>query len=291
MRMMFALWALCIPFVTVLAQATDTESNATDSLSAAPQPELTAEDSARIERAQTQARLSQEVSALSQSELGDGAFAWTHRAQMTIERAGQSQAQYFWSNPKNLETPKLWSTQISNADEVFYLDPATGRAATLNLSRLSGSFIPARIAEQAGFTGNGSNFLPKKSTEWQAGERSDSTQTWSIERTGETLQLVLSNDKDAGRARAMLDWLKLQPMEGISLPSAAEKFPVVGMHIVDRSGTVAYAFTCSDWLVLESPLEIDAAALTISDPERDLKTIAREWAAQQEASKKSGTNE
>jgi hypothetical protein len=43
--------------------------------------------------------------------------------------------------------------------------------------------------------------------------------------------------------------------------------------------------------VLESPLEIDAAALTISDPERDLKTIAREWAAQQEASKKSGTNE
>jgi hypothetical protein len=291
MRMMFALWALCLPFVAVLAQTTETVSTAADSLGAAPQAELTSEDSARIERAQTQVRLSQEVSALSQSELGTGTFAWTHRAQMTIVRAGQSQAQYFWSNPKNLETPKLWSTQISNADEVFYLDPATGRAATLNLSRLSGSFIPARIAEQAGFTGNGSNFLPKKSTEWQAGERSDSTQIWSLERAEESLQLVLSNDKDAGRAQAMLHWLKLQPMEGISLPSAAEKFPMLGVRIIDSSGAVAYAFTCGDWLALESPLEIDAAALTISDPERDLKTIAREWAAQQEAAKKSGTKE
>jgi len=292
MRMMVALWAVCLPLVAVQAQTSETESSAAiDSLSATPKTALTAEDSARIERTEVQVRLSQEVSALSQRELGSGTFAWTHRALMTIERAGQTQAQYFWSNPKNDATPKLWSNQISNANVVFYLDPATGRAATLNLNQLSGSFIPARIAEQAGFTGNGSNFLSKKSNDWQIGERNDSTQTWSVERANETIHLVLSNDKDTGRARAMLDWLKLQPMEGISLPSIAEKFPVLSVRVIDAAGVVAYHVVCSNWLVLESPLEIDAAALTISDPERDLRTIAREWAAKQEQEKKSDTKE
>ena len=292
MRMMVALWAVCLPLVAVQAQTSESETSAAaDSLGAVPEPALTAEDSARIERARVQARLSQEVSALAQSELGSGSNAWTHRALMTIERAGQTQRQYFWSNPKDDKTPKLWSTQISNANDVFYLDPSTGRAATLSLDRLTGSFIPARIAEQAGFTGNGTNFLSKKSNDWQSGERNDSTQIWHIERSGETIQLALSNEKDVGRAQAMFDWLKLQPIEGIALPSAAEKFPVLSMSIMDLSGVVAYRVNCSEWLVLESPLEIDATALTISDPELDLKTIARQWAAKQEEAKNGGTKE
>ena len=34
---------------------------------------------------------------------------------------------------------------------------------------------------------------------------------------------------------------------------------------------------------LEEPLEIDASQLSIKDPERDLKTIAKEWAADKKA--------
>ena len=57
------------------------------------------------------------------------------------------------------------------SDVVFYLDPEQGRAATIDLEiRLQGNFIPANIAAKAGFTGNQTQFLSKKSTDaWTQG--------------------------------------------------------------------------------------------------------------------------
>ena len=118
-------------------------------------------DSARLAQMAIQAELSREVAALSRTHLGSEQLTWTHVAHFNLERAGRGQKQAFWNNPKATDTPHLWQVINGPSDDVFYLDPAQGRAATINLQSLQGNFIPASIAAKAGFTGNQSQFLSK----------------------------------------------------------------------------------------------------------------------------------
>lgn len=257
-------------------QSTAIEGAVADSLSA----DSAFVDSARMVRMAFQAELSREISAMSRSQLGSETFAWTHLATFELTRAGQVQTQLFWCNPKAPSNPLVWQLGEGSSEAVFYLDAGTGRAATLHLNSLRGSFIPARIAAEAGFTGNQSAFLPKKSSTWKEGK---SANTWTMDEDGFHTAIELSEEKDAARAQAIFDWIRLQPIEGIQLPFEAQKHPILSLARSDVSGKGLYQLRWVDWLELEEPLVIDAAQLSITDPERDLHTIAREWAAEKKA--------
>ena len=77
--------------------------------------------------------------------------------------------------------------------------------------------------------------------------------------------------------------MRLQPLESVDLPHAAQKYPIKALERTDAQGT-AFAFEVTGWEALEAALEVDASQLSIKDPERDLKTIAKEWAAEKKAS-------
>ena len=239
-------------------------------------------DSARLAQMAVQAELSREVAALSRTNLGSEQLTWTHLANFELERAGRGQKQAFWNNPKATDTPHLWQVINGPSDDVFYLDPAQGRAATINLQSLQGNFIPASIAAKAGFTGNQSQFLSKKSDAWKQVKGTDSTTVWTASIEGGSLQLTLRTEKDADQAKAIYEWMRLQPLESVDLPHAAQKYPIQALERTDVQGT-AFAFEVTGWAALETPLEVDASQLSIKDPERDLKTIAKEWAAERKA--------
>lgn len=239
-------------------------------------------DSARLAQMAIQAELSREVAALSRTNLGSAQLTWTHVAHFNLERAGRGQKQIFWNNPKAADTPHLWQVINGPSDDVFYLDPAQGRAATINLQSLQGNFIPASIAAKAGFTGNQSQFLSKKSDAWNQVGSTDSTTVWTASIEGGSLQLTLRTEKDADQAQAVYEWMRLQPLESVDLPHAAQKHPIQSLERTDAQGT-AFAFEVTGWEALETPLEVDASHLSIKDPERDLKTIAKEWAAEKKA--------
>lgn len=240
-------------------------------------------DSARLAQMAIQAELSREVAALSRTNLGSEQLTWTHVAHFNLERAGRGQKQAFWNNPKAADTPHLWQVINGPSDDVFYLDPAQGRAATINLQSLQGNFIPASIAAKAGFTGNQSQFLSKKSDAWKQVGSTDSTTVWTASIEGGSLQLTLRTEKDADQAQAVYEWMRLQPLESVDLPHAAQKYPIQALERTDAQGT-AFAFEVTGWEALEAALEVDASQLSIKDPERDLKTIAKEWAAEKKAS-------
>ena len=239
-------------------------------------------DSARLAQMAIQAELSREVAALSRTNLGSEQLTWTHVAHFNLERAGRGQKQAFWNNPKATDTPHLWQVINGPSDDVFYLDPAQGRAATINLQSLQGNFIPASIAAKAGFTGNQSQFLSKKSDAWKQVGSTDSTTVWTASIEGGSLQLTLRTEKDADQAQAVYEWMRLQPLESVDLPHAAQKYPIQALERTDAQGT-AFAFEVTGWEALEAALEVDASQLSIKDPERDLKTIAKEWAAEKKA--------
>ena len=244
--------------------------------------DTTVVDSARLAQMAIQAELSREVAALSRTNLGSEQLTWTHVAHFNLERAGRGQKQAFWNNPKATDTPHLWQVINGPSDDVFYLDPAQGRAATINLQSLQGNFIPASIAAKAGFTGNQSQFLSKKSDAWKQVGSTDSTTVWTASIEGGSLQLTLRTEKDADQAQAVYEWMRLQPLESVDLPHAAQKYPIQALERTDAQGT-AFAFEVTGWEALEAALEVDASQLSIKDPERDLKTIAKEWAAEKKA--------
>ena len=246
-------------------------------------PDTAVVDSARLAQMAIQAELSREVAALSRTNLGSEQLTWTHVAHFNLERAGRGQKQAFWNNPKAADTPHLWQVINGPSDDVFYLDPAQGRAATINLQSLQGNFIPANIAAKAGFTGNQSQFLSKKSDAWKQVGSTDSTTVWTASIEGGSLQLTLRTEKDADQAQAVYEWMRLQPLESVDLPHAAQKYPIQALERTDAQGT-AFAFEVTGWEALEAALEVDASQLSIKDPERDLKTIAKEWAAEKKAS-------
>lgn len=259
-----------------IPQARVVESAAADSINSDSLPV----DSARAARMAFQAELSREISALSSAQLGSETFTWTHLATFELTRAGQVQTQVFWSNPKAPSNPLIWQLKDGTSEAVFYLDAASGRAATLHLNSLRGSFIPARIAAQAGITGNQSEFLPKKSTAWKPG---NSGNVWSMNEDGFQTTIELDEEKDTARAQAVFNWMRLQPIEAVQLPFDAQRRPILSMTRSDEAGKPLYELHWLDWQELEEPLVIDATQLTISDPERDLHTIAREWAAEKKA--------
>ena len=240
-------------------------------------------DSARLAQMAIQAELSREVAALSRTNLGSEQLTWTHVTHFNLERAGRGQKQAFWNNPKATDTPHLWQVINGPSDDVFYLDPEQGRAATINLQSLQGNFIPASIAAKAGFTGNQSQFLSKKSDAWKQVGSTDSTTVWTASIEGGSLQLTLRSEKDADQAQAVYEWMRLQPLESVDLPHAAQKYPIQALERTEAQGT-AFAFEVTGWEALEAALEVDASQLSIKDPERDLKTIAKEWAAEKKAS-------
>lgn len=239
-------------------------------------------DSARLAQMAIQAELSREVAALSRTNLGSEQLTWTYVAQFNLDRAGREQKQAFWNNPKASNTPHLWQVINGPSDDVFYLDPEQGRAATINLHSLQGNFIPANIAAKAGFTGNQSQFLSKKSETWNQVGSTDTTTVWTATIDGGSLRLTLRTEKDAEQAQAVYEWMRLQPLESVDLPHAAQKYPIQALERMDAKGT-AFAFEVTGWKALDAPLEIDASELSIKDPERDLKTIAKEWAAEKKA--------
>ena len=245
-------------------------------------PDTAVVDSARLAQMAIQVELSREVAALSRINLGSELLTWTHVAHFNLERAGRGQKQAFWNNPKDADTPHLWQVIDGPSDDVFYLDPEQGRAATINLHSLQGNFIPANIAAKAGFTGNQSQFLSKKSEAWNQVGSTDTTTIWTAAIEGGSLRLTLRIEKDADQAQAVYEWMRLQPLESVDLPHAAQKYPIQALERADAKGT-AFAFEVTGWEALDAPLEVDASQLSIKDPERDLKTIAKEWAAEKKA--------
>lgn len=245
-------------------------------------PDTAVVDSARLAQMAIQAELSREVAALSHTNLGSEQLTWTHVAHFEVERAGRRQKQAFWNNPKAEDTPHLWQVINGPSDDVFYLDPVHGRAATINLHSLQGNFIPASIAAKAGFTGNKTQFLSKKSEAWKQVGSTDTTTVWTASIETGTLRLTLRAEKDADQAQAVFEWMRLQPLESVDLPHAAQKYPIQTLERTDEKGA-AFAFEVTGWEALDVPLEVDASQMSIKDPERDLKTIAKEWAAEKKA--------
>lgn len=245
-------------------------------------PDTAAVDSGRLAQMAIQSELSREVAALSRTNLGSEQLTWTHVAHFNLVRAGRRQKQAFWNNPKAADTPHLWQVINGPTDDVFYLDSEQGRAATINLNSLQGNFIPASIAAKAGFTGNQSQFLSKKSEAWKRAGSTDTTTVWTAAIDDGSLRLTLRTEKDADQAQAVYEWMRLQPLERVDLPHAAQKYPIQALERTDAQGT-AFAFEVTGWEALDSPLKVDASQLSIRDPERDLKTVAKEWAAEKKA--------
>lgn len=264
---------------TILNAIPSADSIAVD---AVEEMDTVAVDSARLAQKAIQAELSREVADLSRTILGSGQLSWSHIGRFRLERAGREQAQVFWNNPKAANAPHLWQVVNGPSEDVFYLDPEQGRAATINLNSLQGNFIPASIAAKAGFTGNQTKFLSKKSDVWTQVASTDSTTVWTAAVEDATMRLTLRAEKDADQAQGVYEWMRLQPLESIDLPHAAQKYPIYALERTDAKGT-AFAFVVAGWETLDEPLEIDASQLSIKDPERDLKTIAKEWAAEKKA--------
>ena len=257
-------------------------TDAKDTVQTVDVEDTSAVDSTLVKQMAIQAELSREVDALSRTNLGTEQFTWTHLGRFKIERAGRQQEQLFWNNPKAEDNPHIWKLVNGPSDDVFYLDPKKERAATINLNSLQGNFIPARIAAKAGFTGNQTRFLPKKSDAWEQVESTDSTTVWTAPIEGGSLRLTLNAEKNADQAQAVYTWMCLQPLENFDLPFLAKKYPIHSLHHIDSKGTV-FKFEMVGWSTLEEPLEVDASELSIKDPEQDLHTIAKEWAAAQKA--------
>ena len=264
---------------STLNPITSADSIAVDAVA---EMDTVAVDSARLAQKAIQAELSREVADLSRTTLGSGELSWTHIGRFRLERAGREQDQVFWNNPKASNAPHLWQVVNGPSEDVFYLDPEQGRAATINLNSLQGNFIPASIAAKAGFTGNQTKFLSKKSNAWTQVASTDSTSVWTAAVEGATVRLTLRAEKDADQAQGVYEWMRLQPLESIDLPHAAQKHPIQALERTDAKGT-AFAFVVTGWEALDEPLQINASQLSIKDPERDLKTIAKEWAAEKKA--------
>ena len=239
-------------------------------------------DSARFAQMAIQAELSREVEALSRTNLGTEQLSWTHVGHFSVERAGREQVQVFWNNPKEPATPHIWQVVNGPSDDVFYLDPKNGRAATIDFNSLQGNFIPASIAEKAGFTGNKTQFLSKKSDMWDLIQTTDSTTVWVASVDSGSMLLTLRTGKDADQAHAVFEWMRLQPLRSVDLPHDAQKHPILSLELTGEKGTT-FKFAVTDWKALDEPMEMDARQLSIKDPERDLQTIAKEWAAEKKA--------
>ena len=258
-----------------------------DSLAISAQDSLPSDnvpiDSARVARMAYQAELSREISALSRTNLGNELHVWTEQITFETIQGGRTQTQRFWYNPKVKDAPHVWQMQTDASNDVFYLDPKMKRAATLNLHTLEGAFIPAHIAEKAGFTGNNTRFDTKKSSRWKESTNDETSTAWVAQEDEIEVRVVVSNEKNAAQAMAVFDWLRLQPIAPLTLPASAQKYPISSVTRIAKGNQELLRISSLEWVTLEAPLEVDASKLQINDPERNLQTIAREWSEEKKA--------
>lgn len=257
-----------------------------DSLAISAQDSLPSDsvpiDSARVARMAYQAELSQEIAALSRTNLGNELHVWTEQITFETIQGGRTHTQRFWYNPKAKDVPYIWQMQGNASDDVFYFDQQMKRAATLNLSTHQGAFIPAHIAEKAGFTGNDTQFDAKKSSRWKESANEETSTTWVAQEGDIEVQVAVSKEKNSSRALAVFNWLRLQPIAPLNLPAAAQKYPITSVARIAK-GKELLRIRSLEWITLDAPLEVDASKLQINDPERDLQTIAREWSEEKKA--------
>jgi len=258
-----------------------------DSLTKSAQDSLPSDsvpiDSARVARMAYQTELSQEIAALSRTNLGNKIHVWTEQIMFETIQGGRTQTQRFWHNPKAKDLPYIWQMQGNASNDVFYFDQQKKRAATLNLRTLEGAFIPTHIAEKAGFTGNNTQFDAKKSSRWKESANDETSTTWVAQEGDIEVKVVVSNKKNSSQALAVFNWLRLQPIAPLNLPFSAQKHPITSVARIAKGNQELLRIRRLEWITLEAPLEVDASKLQINDPERDLQTIAREWSEEKKA--------
>ena len=233
-------------------------------------------DSARKVQAERQVNLNKEINALSQSALGEDILKWHHFMDIEVSRAGRSIVQRFWFDERLKEGPYIWLGDTIRNQEWLWFDNEQRRMATLFLNAKQGNYVSKKLAEMSGMMGNGTTVSKKREDEWKI-EHAGEQVSYALSSTSGTYRLTLGK-KDSNQARAMINWLKLQPIEALMLPAAVNKYPIETLELSDNEGRVIYAFTLLEKQALEPAFSIDLSTLQINDPERNLNVIAREWA-------------
>ena len=239
-------------------------------------------DSAKQAQAERQATLRKELDSLSRSDLGTTNLEWNQSIDVEVERAGRSIVQRFWFDEKLAEGPYLWHGDTVRKEEWLWFDPVERRMATLFLNANQGNYISKRLAEMSGMMGNGTKTAKKKTSDWQSETDGDDVR-YTRNAEDKNYSVVLG-PKNPALATAVINWLRLQPIEGIVLPAAAKKMPFTSLMISDSEGRVTYAAHLISVNELNEPMSLNLADIKINDPERNLNVIAKEWAEKKKES-------
>jgi hypothetical protein len=239
-------------------------------------------DSAKEAQAKRQASLRKELDSLSRSDLGTTNLEWNQSIDVEVERAGRSIVQRFWFDEKLAEGPYLWHGDTIRKEEWLWFDPVERRMATLFLNANQGNYISKRLAEMSGMMGNGTKTAKKKTSDWQSETDGDDVR-YTRNAEDKNYSVVLG-PKNPALATAVINWLRLQPIEGFVLPAAAKKMPFTSLLISDSEGRVTYAARLISVNELNEPMSLNLADIKINDPERNLNVIAKEWAEKKKES-------
>ena len=239
-------------------------------------------DSAKQAQAERQATLRKELDSLSRSDLGTTNLEWNQSIDVEVERAGRSIVQRFWFDEKLAEGPYLWHGDTIRKEEWLWFDPVERRMATLFLNANQGNYISKRLAEMSGMMGNGTKTAKKKTSDWKSETDGDDVQ-YTRNAEDKNYSVVLG-PKNPALATAVINWLRLKPIEGFVLPAAAKKMPFTSLLISDSEGRVTYAARLISVNELNEPMSLNLADIKINDPERNLNVIAKEWAEKKKES-------
>ncbi len=232
-------------------------------------------DSARKTQMQRQEHLRRELDSLSRSDLGTSVLEWNHVMDIEVERAGSSMIQRFWFDPKLQEGPFIWHGDTLRNNEWLWFDPNQRRMATLFLNSNQGNYVSKRLAEMSGMMGNGTEIAKKKSSNWQK-ESDGETLRFTLQTAAGKYTLTLG-PKNPVQAAAAVNWLKMQPIEGVLLPSAVKKSPIASLQLQDADERIVYSARVIAARYLDPAFSFDLSEIKINDPERNLNVIAKEW--------------
>jgi hypothetical protein len=233
-------------------------------------------DSARQVQVERQINLNKEINALSRSALGEAVLEWHQCMDIEVSRAGRSIVQRFWFDDQLKDGPFIWHGDTTRNQEWLWFDTEQRRMATLFLNSNQGNYVSKKLAEMSGMMGNGTTVAKKRDGEWKI-ENEGEKITFTLTDNQGTYRLTLG-EKDSNQAKAMINWLKLQPIEAVVLPAAVNKFPIETLQLSDYEDRAVYAFKLLSKEALDPAFSVDLSRLQINDPERNLNVIAREWA-------------
>jgi hypothetical protein len=199
-------------------------------------------DSAKQAQAERQATLRKELDSLSRSDLGTTNLEWNQSIDVEVERAGRSIVQRFWFDEKLAEGPYLWHGDTIRKEEWLWFDPVERRMATLFLNANQGNYISKRLAEMSGMMGNGTKTAKKKTSDWQSETDGDDVR-YTRNAEDKNYSVVLG-PKNPALATAVINWLRLQPIEGFVLPAAAKKLPIQSLSLISDSPTGETTYAC-----------------------------------------------